>query len=232
MPVATFYRFAPLADPVALRDRLAALSGLTGTVILAGEGVNATVAGDGPAIEALMTILRAEPGFQDLTPRLSPGDITAFRRWKVKVKPEIVTLGQSGVDARRTGTKVTPSDWNAVLTDPGTVTIDTRNGFEVAAGTFPGAIDPGTRSFGDLPDWWAANRDRLAGKRIAMFCTGGIRCEKASAWMLAQGVPEVLQLNGGILSYLEQVAPADSLWQGGCFVFDARGALGHGLDRA
>ena len=229
MPVAAFYRFAAVRDPVGLQARLRALPGLTGSIILAVEGVNGTVAGSDAAIGTLMAVFQAEPGFTDLTARLSPGDSTAFGRWKVKVKPEIVTFGPA-VDARQTGTKVAPAAWNAVFADPGTVTIDTRNGFEVAQGTFPGAINPGTQQFGDLPAWWAAQGAALQGKRIAMFCTGGIRCEKASAWLLAQGVPQVVQLDGGILGYLAQVPVENSLWQGRCFVFDERGALGPGLD--
>jgi UPF0176 protein len=228
MPVASFYRFAPMGDIRALREALSVLPGLTGTIILADEGVNGTIAGDSDAIDRALTLLRAQPELADLAARRSPGDGAVFGRWKVKIKREIVTFGPP-VDARATGTKVAPQDWNAVLTDPGTVTIDTRNGFEIAAGSFAGAVDPGTRAFGDLPAWWAAHRDQLAGKRVAMFCTGGIRCEKASAWLLTQGLTEVLQLDGGILGYLQQVPAADSLWRGGCFVFDGRGALGHGL---
>jgi UPF0176 protein len=228
--VAAFYRFAPVADPAGLRARLWPLTdALRGTIIIAPEGVNGTVSGPLPALDALFAALGTEPGMADLTPRLSPATGPAFARMKIRLKPEIVTLGQPGVDARATGTRVAPADWNTILADPGTVVIDTRNGFEVAMGTFTGATDPGTRSFRDFPAWWAQYAPQLQDKRIAMFCTGGIRCEKASAWLQSQGAGPVLQLDGGILAYLEQVAPGDSLWQGGCFVFDERVALGHGL---
>ncbi len=154
-----------------------------------------------------------------------------FGKLKVRVKREIVTMGQPGVDPRAgTGRYVAAEEWNAVVADPGTVTIDTRNAFEVAIGTFRGAVDPGTESFGDFPAWWAANAARLAGKRVAMFCTGGIRCEKATAFLRSRGVEDVVHLRGGILKYLEEVPEERSLWRGGCFVFDDRVSVGHGLE--
>ena len=208
---------------------MAEAAGVRGTILLAAEGVNGTVAGSAVGIEATLAALRALPGCGDLQPKISHAAEQPFRRLKVRVKAEIVTRGQPGVDARTTGTKVPAAGWNAVVSDPDTVVIDTRNDYETAIGTFRGAVDPGTQGFRDFPNWWADNADRFAGKRIAMFCTGGIRCEKASAWVQAQGVPEVLQLDGGILKYLEEVPAEHSLWQGACFVFDGRTAVEHGL---
>ncbi|GMG85479.1 rhodanese-related sulfurtransferase [Paralimibaculum aggregatum] len=231
--IAAFYRFAPLPEPAAHRAalaRIACAGGLRGTVLLAPEGVNGTVAGPAGAVAALLAALRALPGFAGMPARRSQAAEMPFRRMKVRLKREIVTLGQPGLaPAARTGTRVPPADWDALLDAPDVAVIDTRNAYEVAIGRFDGAIDPGTGSFRDFPAWWAANRARLAGRRIAMYCTGGIRCEKASAYLLGQGVAEVLQLDGGILGYLETVPAARSRWQGECFVFDGRVAVGHGL---
>ncbi len=153
-----------------------------------------------------------------------------FARLKVRLKREIVTMGQPGVDpASGTGHYVEPADWNALISAPDVAVIDTRNAYETAIGSFAGAIDPGTSAFRDFPAWWQENRARFEGKRIAMFCTGGIRCEKSTNYLLGQGVDQVFHLRGGILKYLEQVPEADSLWQGQCFVFDQRVSLGHGL---
>jgi UPF0176 protein len=174
--------------------------------------------------------IRSLPGCAQLDWQESAAAENPFRRLKVRLKAEIVTLGVPGTDPNaRVGAYVEPADWNAVVADPDTVVIDTRNDYEVAIGSFADAIDPATASFGDFPDWWARNHNRFAGKRVAMFCTGGIRCEKASSYLLGQGVPEVLHLKGGILKYLEDVAPDQSCWQGECFVFDERVAVGHGL---
>jgi UPF0176 protein len=231
--VAALYHFARLADPAALRDRLLPLcrdGGLRGTLILAGEGVNGTVAGPRDAVLALIAALRAEPGLAALEWKESTTAAMPFLRLKLRLKPEIVTLGQPGIDpTAAVGTHVDAADWNALVTDPDVAMIDTRNAYEVAIGTFAGAIDPGTAAFTDFPRWWADNRDRLAGKRIAMFCTGGIRCEKSTSYLLSQGVNEVFHLRGGILKYLEQVPEGESLWQGECFVFDERVSVGHGL---
>ena len=232
LTVAAFYQFAPVADPPALRHRLAraaCAAGIRGTILIADEGINGTVAGTADAIAAIVAAIRAEPGFAGLEVKQSTAAEAPFRRLKVRLCPEIVTLGVPGIDARQTGTHVPPADWHEVLDDPETVVIDTRNSYESDIGTFPGAIAPGTEGFRDFPAWWDAHRTDLAGRRIAMFCTGGIRCEKASAFLLAQGVPEVRQLSGGILKYLEQVPKAESRWQGECFVFDGRTALGQGL---
>ncbi|MEM9144842.1 MAG: rhodanese-related sulfurtransferase [Pseudomonadota bacterium] len=230
--VAAFYRFTPLGAPEALQRPLAALacaSGVRGTILLAEEGVNGTIAGPEAGIEAVIAHLRTLPGCTDLPWRRSHTEAQPFRRLKVRVKREIVTLGAGAVDARQTGRHVAPEDWGAVLDDPDTVVIDCRNRYETAIGGFAGALDPGTDGFTEFPAWWAEAGPRLAGKRIAMYCTGGIRCEKASAWLLDQGVPEVLQLDGGILGYLERMPEAQTRWQGECFVFDDRVALDHAL---
>ncbi|MFN4157354.1 MAG: rhodanese-related sulfurtransferase [Gemmobacter sp.] len=233
LTVAAFYRFARFPDPAALAPPLRALGraqGLCGTVLLAREGINGTVAGRAPGIDALMAHLRGLPGCADIDAKRSHAPTPPFGRFKVRLKAEIVTMGIPDADPLQgTGTLVPPADWNALLADPDTVAIDTRNAFEVALGSFPCALDPGTGSFGDFPAWWQANRARLAGKRLAMFCTGGIRCEKATAWLVAQGVPGVHHLQGGILKYLEEVPPEQTLWQGECFVFDGRVALRPGL---
>jgi UPF0176 protein len=230
--VAAFYRFAPL-DPTARRaplvDLCAAL-GIRGTILLAPEGVNGTIAGPRAALEDVLAHIRTWPGFEPLEAKWSSAPAMPFGKLKVRLKREIVSLGQPQADpARAVGTYVAPADWNALIGREDVVLIDTRNAYEVAVGSFPGAVDPGTRSFRAFPEWWHANADRFRGKRVAMFCTGGIRCEKATSWLLGQGLDEVLHLQGGILKYLEEVPPERSLWQGECFVFDGRVALGQGL---
>ncbi|QYK41625.1 MAG: rhodanese-related sulfurtransferase [Paracoccaceae bacterium] len=233
LTVAAFYRFAPVPDPAAIVAALRETGGplgLSGTILVAPEGVNGTIAGPAEDVAEILRRLAAEPGMEGIAPRLSGAETPPFGRFKVRLKREIVTMGQPAADPLRgTGTHVPPADWNRLVDDPATVLIDTRNAYEVSVGTFPGALDPATDRFRDFPLWWQANRDRLAGRRIAMFCTGGIRCEKATAWLVAQGVPEVYHLQGGILRYLDEIAPEDSRWQGECFVFDGRVTLGHGL---
>lgn len=231
--VAAFYHFTPL-EPRAHKPglaRVACTAGVRGTILLAPEGVNGTIAGARGGIDAVLDALRSLPGCGDLEWKESQAAEQPFRRMKVRLKKEIVTLGVSGVDpSAEVGTYVAPCDWNAVVDDPDTVVIDTRNDYEVGIGSFDGAVDPETTSFGDFPAWWAENGSRFSGKRIAMFCTGGIRCEKASSYLLREGVPEVLHLKGGILKYLEEVPESQSRWRGECFVFDGRVAVGHGLE--
>jgi UPF0176 protein len=233
--VAAFYRFTALPDPASLRGplaRAACRAGVKGTILLAPEGINGTVAGPHEGIDAVRAHIRALPGCARLYWKESAVTEQPFRRLKVRLKAEIVPLGVPGVDPNaRVGTYVAPADWNAVVDDPGTVVIDARNDYEVAIGSFEGAIDPGTASFRAFPGWWAQNRDRFEGKRVAMFCTGGIRCEKASSFLLGRGVPEVLHLKGGILNYLDEVPRAQSRWRGECFVFDNRVAVTHGLEQ-
>jgi len=233
LTVAALYRFTPFSDPAAIREALlpvAEAAGVRGTLLIAPEGINGTIAGESAGIDTVLAAIRALPGCEALDWKESAAEVQPFARLKVRLKREIVTMGQPDVDpTAATGTYVAPADWNAVITDPDTVVIDTRNDYEVAIGTFAGAVDPGTRSFGEFPAWWAENADRFRGKRIAMFCTGGIRCEKSTNYLLGQGVNDVLHLKGGILKYLEEVPADASLWQGACFVFDGRVSVTHGL---
>jgi UPF0176 protein len=233
LAVAAFYRFEPLAGLEALRDRLKALceaAGARGILLLAPEGLNGTLAAPSEAMDGLLAGIRVAAGLSGLEPRRSHATAPPFKRLKVRIKKEAVTIGDPAVDPRRrVGTYVDPSDWNAVIADPDVLVIDTRNAFEVAFGTFEGAIDPGIARFGDFPEWVGRTLDPRRHRKVAMFCTGGIRCEKASSYMLDAGFEEVLHLKGGILAYLDDIAPAQSRWTGGCFVFDERVALGHGL---
>ena len=231
--VAALYHFTPFADPAALRGPLLDLcqrEGVKGTLLLAREGVNGTIAGSRAGIDAALVHLRGLPGCSDLEWKESTAAEPPFSRMKVRLKKEIVTMGQPDVDPRaKVGNYVMPKDWNALISAPDVAVIDTRNDYEIAIGTFEGAVDPETRSFGEFPAWWEANKDRFQNKRIAMFCTGGIRCEKSTNYLLGQGVEEVFHLKGGILKYLEDVPQDESLWQGECFVFDNRVSVGHGL---
>jgi UPF0176 protein len=237
--VAALYKFTRLDDCEALRGQLARVcleANVKGTLLLAGEGINGTIAGSERAIESVVAFLRDIPGLADLEVKRSTAEAMPFHRMKVRVKPEIVTMGQPQIDPLAgTGHYVSPQDWNALISEPGTIVIDTRNDYEVAVGTFAGAIDPGTRSFRDFPAWFRAERERLLANceqppKIAMFCTGGIRCEKSTAFLISEGLENVYHLQGGILKYLETVPADRSLWQGECFVFDQRVAVGHGLE--
>ena len=235
--VAAFYQFAALPDFRALREPLRALCAardLKGSVLLAPEGINGTLAGSEVGIADLVDALQRGNLFggrlDHLDVKYSPADAIPFRRLKVRLKKEIVTLGDASVDpTQRVGTYVDAADWNDLIADPATLVLDTRNAFEVAMGTFEGAVDPGLKSFGEFKTFTAQKLDPSRHRRIAMFCTGGIRCEKASAFLLAHGFAEVYHLKGGILKYLEGVPETESRWRGECFVFDERIALGHGL---
>ncbi len=231
--VAALYKFVDLPDWQRRRGPLAALCarlGLTGTLLLAREGINGTVAGTAGAIDRLVTALRADPAFADLDVTLSHAAQAPFKRLKVRLKREIVSLGVDGVDPARTvGTYVAPGDWNALIADPEVMVIDTRNAYEVALGSFDGAVEPGTRSFRQFPDWVARRRLAERKPKVAMFCTGGIRCEKATSFLKGLGLEQVYHLKGGILRYLETVPEAESLWRGQCFVFDGRVSVTHGL---
>jgi UPF0176 protein len=235
--VAAFYQFAALPDFRELREPLRAICaglGLKGSVLLAHEGINGTLAGSADSVAALVEELRRGDLFDgrldNLELKFSGASAMPFQRLKIRLKKEIVTLGDISADpTRQVGAYVDPADWNALIAAPDTLVIDTRNAFEVAMGTFPGALDPGIRSFGQFKDFAARQLDPLKHRRIAMFCTGGIRCEKASAYLLSRGFAEVYHLKGGILGYLEGVPEAESRWRGECFVFDDRIALGHGL---
>jgi UPF0176 protein len=235
--VAAFYQFAALPDFRELREPLRTICAdleLKGSVLLAHEGINGTLAGSAEAIDALIGELRDGELFggrlDHLELKFSSASAMPFARLKIRLKKEIVTLGDSTTDpTKAVGTYVDAADWNALIAADDTLVIDTRNAFEVAMGSFNGAVDPGIRSFGQFKDFVARTLDPLKDKKIAMFCTGGIRCEKASAYLLARGFSEVYHLKGGILKYLEAVPESQSRWRGECFVFDERIALGHGL---
>ena len=234
--VMTFYRFVRLQALDCLRDELEAQArslGLKGTILLAEEGINGTLAGGQAALEAFRDALEARSAFSGIPCKFSSADPDnlVFHRLKVRIKPEIVTLGHPHLDpSRHTGEHVDASRWNALLADPEVLVIDTRNRYEIGIGTFPGAIDPGTRSFRQFPEFIEANVDPREHPRVAMFCTGGIRCEKASAYLLAKGFEAVYQLDGGILKYLETVSPEENRWQGECFVFDQRVSVDASLE--
>jgi UPF0176 protein len=231
--VAALYRFCRLERFEELRAPLAAFCcgrGIKGTLLLAREGINGTVAGIEAAIAELIAHLEAMPEFRGLEVKYSAADEMPFNRMKVRLKREIVTMGVEDIDPLESvGAYVEAADWNALIADPDTVVIDTRNDYEVSLGTFRNAINPETASFREFPDWVEQNRGELQGKKIAMFCTGGIRCEKATAYVKSLGFDDVLHLKGGILKYLENVREGESLWQGECFVFDERVSVGHGL---
>lgn len=236
--IVAFYCFVPLADPAAVRDRLRMIcedGGIKGTIILAGEGYNGTVAGPDAAIARLVEALTELAGSARAEIKYARTPDMPFGRLKLRLKREIVTMGIPDLDfVRNAGDYVDPADWNALIADPATLLVDTRNSYEVGIGTFDGAIDPGTRSFTQFPEWLAGLADGLSEEErrerpLAMFCTGGIRCEKSTALARSLGFERVYHLKGGILAYLEQVEAAESRWQGDCFVFDHRVAVTHGL---
>ncbi|MFC6592336.1 rhodanese-related sulfurtransferase [Deinococcus lacus] len=229
--VAALYEFRALEDPAALQRRLQLLcreQGLCGTLIVAPEGINGTVAGPRQGIDALHRFLLDE-GFTQLEYKESGAAEQPFKRMKVRLKREIVTLGVPVEPRSLVGHYLSPQEWNDLLQDPDVVVIDTRNRYEYAAGTFQGALDPGTGSFREFPEWLRQHQAQLEGKKVAMFCTGGIRCEKSTSLLLQEGFEQVYHLKGGILRYLEQMPQEKSLWQGECFVFDERVTVGHGL---
>lgn len=235
--VAAFYKFFALPDFESRRAPLAETleaSGVKGTVLLATEGVNGTIAGTPEAIDTALAALRALPGCEALAPKFAEADEMPFLRLKVRLKREIVSMGVPGTDPNAiVGTYVAPEAWNALISDPDTVLIDTRNDYEVSIGTFEGAIDPNTKTFREFPEWFREFRAKLESEgrtpKVAMFCTGGIRCEKATSFVKAEGIDDVFHLEGGILKYLETVPEQDSKWQGECFVFDERVSVRHDL---
>ena len=233
--VAALYKFVTLEDFHELRDPLldaCIASGARGTILLAHEGINGTIAGTREAIDQVLAYLRSDSRLADLEHKESFDDHLPFYRMKVKLKREIVTMGIEGIDPNsRVGTYVAPGDWNDLVNDPDVLLIDTRNDYEYGIGTFRGAIDPHTQSFRDFPAYVRSHLDPDKHKKVAMFCTGGIRCEKASAFMLNEGFAEVYHLQGGILKYLEEVPPQESTWEGECFVFDNRVAVDHKLQK-
>ena len=237
LTVAALYRFARFEDCESIRAPLESVcraQGVRGTLLIASEGINGTIAGSDDAIAVVLDHIRQLPDCAELDVKLSSASTMPFHRLKVRLKREIVTMGEPDIDPRASvGTYVEPQDWNALISDPDTIVIDTRNEYEVAIGTFEGAINPETLSFSDFPAWFRNFRDELVGDgretKVAMFCTGGIRCEKSTAFLKQEGVENVYHLKGGILKYLEVVPEEASLWRGECFVFDQRVAIGHGL---
>ncbi|GAB2600767.1 oxygen-dependent tRNA uridine(34) hydroxylase TrhO [Nitrincola alkalisediminis] len=231
--VCALYKFVTLEDHVALRAPLQATleqQGIRGTLLLAAEGINGTVAGSRQAIDALKDWFAQYEAFSGIDYKESLSDEQPFYRTKVKLKKEIVTLGVEGIDPKRVvGTYVEPKDWNALISDPNVILVDTRNDYEVGIGTFKGAINPKTETFREFPDYVKTHLDPQQHKKVAMFCTGGIRCEKSTAYLKEQGFEEVYHLHGGILKYLEEVPKEESLWEGECFVFDNRVTVDHDL---
>ena len=236
--VAALYNFAPFDDPASLQAPLQAVcdkANIRGTILLAPEGVNGTIAGSPEGIASVLEHIRTLPGCAEFDVKYSHASEMPFNRMKVRLKREIVTMGEPGIDPRASvGRYVDPNDWNALISDPDTIVIDTRNDYEVAIGQFEGAIDPETASFRDFPKWFRDKREELLGQgktpKVAMYCTGGIRCEKSTSFLRSEGIDEVYHLKGGILKYLETVPEDESLWQGECFVFDQRVAVKHGLE--
>lgn len=233
--VAAFYKFVSLPDFAQKQQPLLSYcqaQGVKGTILLAAEGINGTIAAASrQAIAVVLSFLRSDPRLANLEYKESYADSPPFKRMKVRLKREIVTLGLPDVDPNeQVGTYVSPEEWNALICDPEVTVIDTRNDYEVNIGTFKKAQNPQTASFNQFPDYIRQHLDPTKYKKVALFCTGGIRCEKASSFMLSQGFQEVYHLKGGILKYLEEVPAEESLWQGECFVFDERVAVGHGLE--
>ncbi len=236
--VAALYKFTPFEDCPRIQEDLIKLCralGLKGTLLIAREGINGTIAGPDEAIGQVLSHIRQLPGCADIDVKFSRAPSPPFQRMKIRIKREIVTMGEPDIDPLvNVGRYVPPQDWNALISEPGTILIDTRNDYEVAAGSFTGAINPQTRAFRDFPAWFRAERERLLGEgtppKVAMFCTGGIRCEKSTAFLVTEGLNEVYHLQGGILKYLETIPPEQSLWEGECFVFDQRVTVGHGLE--
>ena len=233
--VAALYKFVRLPDYVTLRDTLydyMVANKVKGTLLLAEEGINGTICGERAGVDAVKAWLDADGRFDGMSYKESLSDELAFYRTKVKLKKEIVTMGVDGINpAHIVGTYVKGEDWNTLISDPDTILIDTRNDYEVAIGTFENAVNPNTTTFREFPQWAADNLDKNKHKKVAMFCTGGIRCEKSTAYLKEQGFDEVYHLDGGILKYLEEMPQEKSMWQGECFVFDQRVAVKHGLEQ-
>jgi UPF0176 protein len=234
--VATFYKFVALDNISWHRSVLLPICkqlSVKGTVLLAPEGINGTLAGSPQSVDSILAHLRDKLCQGVLESRLSGAHTMPFGKLKIRLKKEIVTMGIPDIDpSQSVGAYVSPACWNGLINNPDVVLIDTRNSFEVAQGTFENALNPGTQSFGQFPAWFDLASGAFTGKKIAMFCTGGIRCEKATAYALSKGFTDVVHLHGGILKYLETIPEQDSLWQGDCFVFDQRVAVRHELEIA
>ena len=233
--ISALYHFVILEDYISLRQPLLDLmlkNDIKGTLLLAHEGVNGTVAGSQDSIDTLLNWFKADSRLADIRQKVSYDDVMPFYRTRVKLKKEIVTMGVQGIDPNQVvGTYVKPEDWNSLITDPDVTLIDTRNDYEVGIGTFKNALSPDTETFRQFPDYVKQNLDPSKHKKVAMFCTGGIRCEKSTAYLKEQGFDEVYHLQGGILKYLETVPEKESLWQGECFVFDNRVSVTHALEK-
>ena len=234
--VAAFYKFVQLTDLASLQDQIESCcrrNNVLGIVLLAQEGINSTIAGSREGVVKVLEFIRQDPRFTDLEWKESFANKQPFRKLRVRLKKEIVTMGIPEIDpSQLVGTYVKPADWNALIRDPDVIVIDARNNYETEIGTFTGAVNPDLDSFSQLPSWLEEKIDAGEQPRVAMFCTGGIRCEKSTAFLKQAGVKEVYHLQGGILKYLEEVPEDESLWEGECFVFDQRVAVGHGLELA
>lgn len=232
--VVALYKFVKLPDYAELKQPLLSIcetKDIKGTILLAQEGINGTIAGSRQGIDAVIDYLRSDSRFTDLEYKESTAESPPFQRMKVRLKKEIVTLGLSSINpSEQVGTYVNPQDWNEIISNPEVTVIDTRNDYEVSIGTFKRAENPQTESFREFPEYANKNLNPDKNKKVAMFCTGGIRCEKATSYLISQGFEEVYHLKGGILKYLEEVPSEESLWSGECFVFDERVAVGHGLE--
>ena len=232
--IAALYRFVSLPDYESLKAPILAeceKHGLSGTLLLACEGLNGTIAGKPAHVDSFLDWLKAYSVFKDLEVKYSESDQQPFLRMKVKLKKEIVTMGVEGIDPKEVvGTYVEPSDWNSLISDPEVLVVDTRNEYEIEIGTFKNAVNPKTQNFREFPRYVSEQLDRNKHKKIAMFCTGGIRCEKSTALLKGEGFEEVYHLKGGILKYLEEIPKSESLWEGECFVFDSRVAVNHDLN--
>jgi len=233
--ICALYKFVRLENHLELRtpllEKMSSLD-VKGTLLLAAEGINGTIAGAQKSIEQVLDFLQSQPNLGAIVHKESFSDNNPFHRTKVKLKKEIVTMGVEGIDPNQVvGTYVKPEDWNALISDPEVLLVDTRNDYEVEIGTFKGALDPNTETFREFPQYVKDNLDKTKHKKVAMFCTGGIRCEKSTAYLKEQGFEEVYHLEGGILKYLEEVPSNETLWQGECFVFDGRVAVDHDLEQ-
>ena len=235
--IAAFYKFIEwdnLKKKKSDLERLCLKNNIVGTILLANEGINGTIAGSEGSVLAVIEGLKNDPLLTDIEPKFSKTEGAVFKRMKVRLKKEIVSMGMESISpANLKGKTVQANDWNKVISNPETLVIDTRNKYECAIGTFKGSLDPKTKSFREFPEWSKNNLEAIMKKegktKVAMFCTGGIRCEKASSFLLKEGIEEVYQLEGGILKYLENISPDQSLWEGECFVFDERVSIQHGL---
>ncbi|WP_299666168.1 rhodanese-related sulfurtransferase [uncultured Psychromonas sp.] len=233
--VCALYRFVDLVNYEEIQTPLLNIMNanqVKGTLLLASEGINGTIAGDQEGIDNVLNWLKSNPSLTDLTAKFSFDTENPFYRTKVKLKKEIVTLGVEGIDPNRVvGTYVKPKDWNVLISDPEVLLVDTRNDYEISIGTFRNAVDPKTTNFREFPQYVKENLDPKKHKKIAMFCTGGIRCEKSTAYLKEQGFGEVYHLEGGVLKYLEEVPESETMWEGECFVFDNRVSVNHQLEK-